>query len=244
MGRDHPGVQHHRRFLRQVAVPSSRLRHAKGDPLVPVLKGYRRTGSIVVDPGGSWGAILRSGEVLRIIDLEGQQAVDFLCYNLADTRDRYNAANTMKMSENVYINAGTVLYGEYATPLMRVARSSCRDHDTIGGCCSVEMNVLRYNRRTHSCRANFIHELSKFEMSEGDIAANVNFFMSVPVGSDGRMAISDGASRPGDFVDVEALCDVIAILSNCPQKYNPACGYNPSPVQVETYAGHKQESPS
>jgi urea carboxylase-associated protein 1 len=198
-------------------------------------KGYRQTTSMIVDPGGSWGGVLYDGDLVRLVDLEGQQAVDFLCYNAHDTRDRYNAANTMKMAANIYINAGTVLYGEYATELMKIVGSSCPNHDTIGGCCSMEMNLLRYGRRTHSCRANFIHELSKFDMGEVDIVANVNFFMSVPVGQDGHMAISDGPSKPGDFVDVEALTDVIAVLSNCPQKYNPASGYNPSPIRVETY---------
>ncbi|HYK13371.1 MAG TPA: DUF1989 domain-containing protein, partial [Burkholderiales bacterium] len=72
-------------------------------------------------------------------------------------------------------------------------------------------------------------------MGEPDIVANVNFFMSVPVGPDGHMAISDSPSKAGDYVDVEALTDVIAVISNCPQKYNPACGYNPSPVQAETF---------
>ena len=205
-----------------------------------VLKGYRQTSSVVVDPGGSWSAVLAKGMLVRLIDLEGQQAVDFLCYNAHDTRDRYNAANTMKMAENVYINAGTILYAEYATPLMRVVNSSCPDHDTIGGCCSAEMNMLRYGRRTHSCRANFIHELAKFGMGEADIVANVNFFMSVPVGRDGHVAISDSPSKAGDFVDVEALTDVIAMISNCPQKYNPASGYNPSPVRVETYTRQKK----
>ena len=199
-------------------------------------KGYRLSASVIVDPGGSWGARLARGELVRFVDLEGQQAVDFLCYNALDARDRYNAANTMKMAENVFINPGTVLYGEYATALMKVVTSSCPNHDTIGGCCSVEMNWVRYGRRTHSCRANFLHELSKFGMGEADIVANVNFFMSVPVGRDGHMAISDSPSKAGDFVDVEALTDVIAVISNCPQKYNPACGYNPTPVRVETYA--------
>jgi len=199
-------------------------------------KGYRLTSSVVVDPGGSWGALLAQGERVRFVDIEGRQAVDFLCYNAADTRDRYNAANTMKMAENVFLNAGTVFYGEYATALMTIVASSCPNHDTIGGCCSVEMNLLRYGRRTHSCRANFIHELAKFGMGEADIVANVNFFMRVPVGRDGHMAIADSPSRAGDFVDVEALTDVIAVISNCPQKYNPACGYHPSPVRVETYA--------
>jgi urea carboxylase-associated protein 1 len=201
----------------------------------PAPKGFRLSASIVVDPGGSWSGVIYAGDRVRFVDLEGQQAVDFLCYNAHDTRDRYNAANTMKMAENAYINTGTVLYGEYATALMKVAASNCPNHDTIGGCCSVEMNWLRYGRRTHSCRANFIHELSKFQMGEPDIVANVNFFMSVPVGRDGHMAISDSPSKPGDFVDVDALVDVIALISNCPQKYNPACGYNPSPVRVETY---------
>jgi urea carboxylase-associated protein 1 len=198
-------------------------------------KGFRHGASIVVDPGGSWGGVIYAGDRVRFVDLEGQQAVDFLCYNAHDTRDRYNPANTMKMAENVFINTGTVLYGEYATQLMKVEASSCPNHDTIGGCCSVEMNWIRYGKRTHSCRANFIHELSKFQMGEADITGNVNFFMSVPVGRDGHMAISDSPSKAGDFVEVEALIDVIAVISNCPQKYNPACGYNPSAVRVETY---------
>jgi urea carboxylase-associated protein 1 len=207
-----------------------------------VPKGYRQTATVLVDPGGSWGSLIRAGERVRFTDLEGRQAVDFLCYSALDTRDRYNAANTMKMAENLFINPGTVLYGEYATPLMKVTASSCPNHDTIGGCCSVEMNQLRYGRRTHSCRANFLHELSKFGMGEADIVANVNFFMSVPVGPRGRMAIADSPSKAGDFVDVEALEDVVAVISNCPQKYNPACGYNPSPVSVELYAPQRSRA--
>ncbi|MDP2238627.1 MAG: DUF1989 domain-containing protein [Burkholderiales bacterium] len=197
--------------------------------------GYRQTSSVIVDPGGSWGGIVAAGDRVRFVDLEGQQAVDFLCYSALDMRDRYNAANTMKMAGNAYLNAGTVLYGEYATKLMKIVASSCPNHDTIGGCCSAEMNYLRYGKRTHSCRANFLHELSKFGMGEPDIVANVNWFMSVPVGRDGHMAISDSPSKPGDYVDVEGLTDVIVVISNCPQKYNPACGYNPTPVRVETY---------
>ena len=210
---------------------------SKKQPATP--KGYRQATSLVVDPGGSWADVLAAGDLLRIVDLEGQQAVDFLCYNARDTRDRYNAANTMKMAGSVYVNKGAVLYGEYATPLMQVAAATSPNHDTIGGCCSAEMNWLRYGKRTPNCRANFIHELAKFGMGEADIVANVNWFMSVPIGRDGRMAIADSPSKAGDLVDVEALTDVIAVISNCPQRYNPAAGYNPTPVRVETYTRRK-----
>jgi urea carboxylase-associated protein 1 len=202
---------------------------------VDTARGFRRTPPVVVDPGGSWSGVIAAGDRVRFIDLEGKQAVDFLCYSASDTRDRYNAANTMKMAESAYLNAGAILYGEYATPLMRIVASSCPDHDTLGGCCSAEMNFLRYGKRTHSCRANFLHELAKFGMGEADIVANVNWFMNVPVGRDGHMAIAEGRSKPGDYVEVEALAEVIAVISNCPQKYNPASGYNPTPVRVETY---------
>jgi uncharacterized protein len=205
----------------------------------PAPKGYRQASSLVVDAGASWSGLLAAGDLLRIVDLEGQQAVDFLCYNARDPRDRYNAANTMKMAGSVYVNKGAVLYGEYATPLMRVAEATSPNHDTIGGCCSAEMNWLRYGKRTPSCRANFIHELVKFGMGEADIVANVNWFMNVPVGRDGNMAIADSPSKPGDLVDVAALTDVIAVISNCPQRYNPAAGYDPTPVRIETYTRKK-----
>ena len=98
-------------------------------PKIAVPRGLRQVSSTLVDAGASWGAKLLKGQVVRFIDLEGQQAVDFLCYNASDTRDRYNAANTMKMAENLYLNTGTVLYGEYATPLMKVLASNCPNHE-------------------------------------------------------------------------------------------------------------------
>ena len=214
----------------------TRLTRSRAERIKTSGKGFQRTTSVVVDPGGSWGSLLAAGDLVRFVDLKGQQAVDFLCYSAADIRDRYNAANTMKMAESIYLNEGTILYGEYATPLMQITASDCPNHDTIGGCCSAEMNYLRYGKRTHSCRANFLHELSKFGMGEADIVANINWFMSVPVGASGGMAISDSPSKAGAYVDVVALTDVIVMISNCPQKYNPACGYNPTEVLVETFA--------
>ena len=191
---------------------------------------------LTLPAGGHWSRRLEAGERLRIIDLEGCQAVDFLVFNADRPEERYNAADTMKLSGSIYLGKGTKLMSGLAYSLMTVEEDSCGGHDTIGGCCSVEINQLRYGRRTHSCRSNFLHELSKFRMGEADLVANVNWFMSVPIGADGHMAISDSPSKAGDHVDVEALTDVLAVISNCPQKYNPACGYNPTPIRVEVYS--------
>ena len=63
----------------------------------------------IVPPGRPWGHIVRHGEILRLVDLEGQQAVDFRCFDAADPADRYSATNTIKVQGNIYIGNGTVL---------------------------------------------------------------------------------------------------------------------------------------
>jgi urea carboxylase-associated protein 1 len=186
----------------------------------------------VVPAGGTWGRIVKRSDVLRIVDLHGRQAVDFLCYDAADPRDRYSATNTIKMQGNVLIGKGTVLYSDLGNPLFNVIEDTCGSHDTIAGCCSEANNFLRYGvRNTPNCYANFLEILGKFNLGRSEIVANVNFFMRVPVESDGRVAIVDGISKAGSYVDLRAERDVLAVLSNCPQMHNPCNAFNPTPIR-------------
>ena len=189
-------------------------------------------------PGGDWAEIVRSGQVLRIVDLEGQQAVDFLCYNAADLSERYNAADTMKFAGTIFLTAGHGLYSDMGRRLFTVTADTCGRHDTIGGCCSAESNRFRYGvLGTPSCRDSFLRALARHGLGKKDIVANVNFSMNVPVEPDGRMAIVDGRSRPGDYVDLSAETDVLAVVSNCPQIYNPCNGGRPTPIRLLVYEG-------
>jgi urea carboxylase-associated protein 1 len=189
---------------------------------------------VVVAPNENWSAVLSPGQILRIVDLEGKQAVDFLCYNADDPADRYNAADTMKYNKNAYLGAGHGIYSVRATKLFTiVADSMGGGHDTIGGCCSAASNMFRYKvPDTPSCYANFLRALARHGMGEKDIVANINFFMNVPVRPDGATEIIEGLSKPGDFVDLKAEKDVLAVISNCPQLYNPCSGWNPTPVRL------------
>ena len=129
------------------------------------------------------------------------------------------------------------LYSNLANPLFSIAEDSCGFHDTIGGCCSRESNRVRYGvADTPNCRDNFLRGLEPHGLGRRDIVANINFFMYVPVGTDGAMGIADGRSKPGDYVDLRAEMDVLAVLSNCPQMNNPANGFNPTPIRVMIWA--------
>ena len=188
---------------------------------------------VVVPPGGHWGRIIPAGHTLRIVDLEGRQAVDFLCYNAARPEERYNAADRMKIAGSIFVSTGVALYSGLGHKLFTVVEDTCGYHDTIGGCCSEESNFVRYGvRGTPNCRDNFLRALAPFDLGRRDIVANVNFFMYVPVSPDGSMAIVQGRSRPGDHVDLRAEMDVLAVVSNCPQVHNLANDYHPTPIRV------------
>ena len=195
--------------------------------------GSLRDESVAARAG--WSAILRAGQVLRIVDLRGQQAVDALFYNAADPGERYSAQDTLLAQRSAYVGLGTRLLSTEGRVLMTVVADTCGRHDTSAGACSCEANTVRFGHHTrymHACRENFLLELMKHGLGKRDITANVNFFMNVPIGADGELAISDGLSEPGGHVELHAEMDVLVVLSNCPQVNNPCNGFNPTPIRT------------
>jgi len=187
----------------------------------------------VIPAGEPWARVLTRGQTLRIIDVEGRQAVDFLCYNAANPEERYNAADTMKYAKTIFLTRGHGIYSDMGRRLLTIVEDTCGRHDTIGGCCSAESNEFRYGvKGTPGCRANFLKALAPYGLGKKDIVANLNWFMNVPVEPDGTMGIVDGRSRPGDYVDLKAEMDVLAVISNCPQTRNPCNGFKPTPIRV------------
>ena len=187
----------------------------------------------VIPAGGRYSGKLAAGTTLRIIDLEGRQGVDFLCYDLHDPLNRYNAGNTIKFNRSIYVGKGFRLYSDLGDVLMTVEADTVGNHDTIAGCCSAEANYRRYGvKDTPSCRGNFIAALAEHGLGPRDIPANLNFFAYLPVRDDGTAEFVECPSEPGDFVDLKARMDVLAVVSNCPQIFNFAAGWNPTPIRL------------
>jgi uncharacterized protein YcgI (DUF1989 family) len=119
---------------------------------------------------------------------------------------------------------------------MTIVEDTCGGHDTIFGCCSFALDEVRYGATNpECCQRNFERELAKYGLGARDVVSNVNFFMRVPVATDGSAAIVDGVSKAGDFVDLRAEMDVLAVLSNCPEALNPATGSGPTPIRAIVY---------
>jgi len=182
-----------------------------------------------------WSGVLRAGQILRIVDLAGQQAVDALFYRLDNHAERYSAQDTVRAQNAAYVSLGTVLLSNEGNPMLTVIADSCGRHDTSAGACSCEANTVRFGHHTrfmHACRENFVLELGRWGMTKRDLVSNVNFFMNVPIEPDGSLAIVDGIGPAGSLVDLRAEMDVICVFSNCPQVNNPCNGFDPSPIRV------------
>ena len=191
----------------------------------------------VVNAGDPWIHEIKKGQVFRILDLEGNQAVDTLFFNARDSEERYSAADTVRAQGALYLTAGTQLMSSEGRVMLTITADTCGRHDTLGGACSCESNTVRYaldKRPMHSCRDSFLHALAHYDgdLTKRDLTSNINFFMNVPVTPQGGLTFADGMSAPGKYVEMRAEMDVLCLISNCPQLNNPCNAYNPTPVRV------------
>lgn len=206
--------------------------------LDPTLAVYSKD----IPAGEAWIHEIRKGQVFRIVDLEGNQAVDTLFYNARDYSDRYSAQDTIRAQGNLYLTTGTKLMSSNGQSLLTIVADTCGRHDTLGGACSNESNMVRYaidKRHMHACRSSFLKAITEFGrgLEKRDIAPNINFFMNVPVTPEGKLTFEDGISEPGKYVEMRADMDVLALISNCPQLNNPCNAYNPTPIRVLIWDG-------
>ena len=191
----------------------------------------------VIQAGDGWMHELKAGQSLRILDLEGKQAVDTTVYDLKNPDDHYGAVTTIVMQKKIYLTTGSILRTESGKPLLKITADLTGHHDTLGGACSSQSNTVRYAREKidmHNCRDSFMLQLalSNSGIAKRDLDPNINFFRNVPVTKEGGLKFDDGVSAPGKYVEMKALEDTMVLISNCPQLNNPCNAYNPTPVRL------------
>ena len=189
----------------------------------------------VVQPGDGALVPVPEGGRLRIVDLAGNQAVDTLLYDAHDIDNRYSAFDTVREQAAVFLTTGSALLSSRLDELAVISDDTCGRHDTIGGACAQESNVIRYGEHTrhqHACRETFLRYGAPAGIGQRQLGHNINFFMNVPVDPDGGLIFDDGLSAPGKYVELTASRDLLVLISNCPQLNNPCNGWNPTPIRL------------
>ena len=190
----------------------------------------------VIDPRGHYAGEIKTGEVFRIIDIEGEQVADFLCLNLKRLEEKLSPHNTVLLNGRVFPKVGYSLYSDEAGKMMTITADTCGVHDMIAGACSRFTNEYRYNiPDLPNCRDNFAAALAPWGVTWKQIPYNMNVFMNCPIQPDGQYSIELPQSKPGDYVDFTADMDVVVAMSNCPQERNKCNNFKVKPMRVIHY---------
>ena len=195
--------------------------------------------------GQMWSRVLRRGQRLRLVDVDGGAAVAALFYNADDPSERYNMPDTLKAQHIARLTRGFVLYSDMGRVLCSIVEDQVGWHDTITGHGTREHVAARYGSGSYqklrndfyrNTRDNFITELGKYDLGKRDLVPNVNFFVKVTADEEGKLAWVDNG-KPGAFVELRAELNTLVVLSNTPHPLDPTLTYSPKPVALEVRSG-------
>jgi urea carboxylase-associated protein 2 len=195
----------------------------------------------LVPPGGYWSGVIRRGRTLRLVDVEGSGGVALLAYNADDTWERYNAADTVKVQNQVFLTTGMMVLSDMGRVLLSITADSSGRHDTFSGASNRREDEARFGPGTfqtlrndlhRNAHDNFLMALGRHGLDARDVVPNVNLFDRVEVATDGELEWVGPKRVPGVHVDLRAEVNVLAVLSNTPHPLDPAPAWTTGPLQV------------
>lgn len=189
-------------------------------------------------PGGwYWSTRLNRGEALRIVNTSGTSCVSLLAWNSADSSERLNHADTIKVQWTATLRKGRIILSDMGRVLFSIVEDTTGGaHDALIGGSTAATNKARYRMTTlRNTRDNFILAAGKFGLDRRDVHPCISFFAPVNVEDGGRFIWNDDRRNAGDFVDLRAEMDLLVALSNCPHPLDPSPVYAPGTVDIARY---------
>ncbi|WP_342724472.1 urea amidolyase associated protein UAAP1 [Bradyrhizobium sp. B097] len=190
----------------------------------------------VIPAGWYWTTRLNRGDTLRIVNTSGTSTVSLLAWNSADTTERLNHADTIKVQWAARMQKGRVLLSDMGRALLGITEDSSAAHDAVVGGSTAATNLAKYGEGSfRNTRDNFILAAAKLGLDRRDVHSCVSFFAPVAIDADGRFVWSGARRQKGDFVDLRAEMDLLIALSNCPHPLDPAESYPQASVEIVRY---------
>lgn len=189
-------------------------------------------------PGGwYWTTRLNYGEALRLITTGGASSIGLLAWSAADTSERLNHADTIKVQWAANLRKGRVILSDMGRVLFSIVEDTTGGaHDALAGGSTTATNEARYHTTTlRNTRDNFILAAGKLGLDRRDVHPCVSFFAPVNVDAEGRFQWDQSRRQAGDFIDLRAEMDVLVALSNCPHPLDPSPTYAPGDAEIVRY---------
>ena len=205
------------------------------DPLADPLQDFN------IQPGNATAYEVKAGEFIQIVDVKGRECSDFQAFSRRaldkGLEHEIDPTTTRSLMGSLYPTPG--IFSKYWTvdqePLVEIVQDTCGRHDTFGLACTARYyEDLGYPGHVN-CSDNMNADLAKFDIRPRGGWPAINFFFNTMLDDTNAIGMDDPWSRPGDFVLLRALSDLVCVSTGCPCDVDPANGWNPTDIQVRTY---------
>ena len=189
---------------------------------------------IVIPPYAGRSILVRAGEELVIIDVEGKQVGDFVCFNHSSSDEFVSPVHMRACLSSIRLKQGDFLYSNMRRPLMQLVKDTVGRHDFFFPACDYWRYKVDFNMEDHpNCHDNLKEALKKFNLEHCPVPDPINWFMNNALDENWDYVIQEPWSKPGDYVQLKALHDVVVAVSTCSQDMAPVNGFKVTSLKLQ-----------
>jgi len=188
-----------------------------------------------IKPQSGMALTLQKGQIIRVIDVEGEQVSDLACFALGNIDESFSSGRTIDYNEKIYLSTGDILYSNRSNPMLTILSDTVGKHDLLFAPCSQEMFGSPYGiTEAHpNCLDNLTTHLGSLGITASQIINAFNIFMNATLSANGKIAIEPPLSKAGDYIDLRAHMDLIVGITACSAK--KCNNYHCTSIDVEIF---------
>lgn len=191
---------------------------------------------MIIPPRSSVSFLMKKGQRLKIVDIQGEQVSDFVAFNANDTREYLSSGRTIDYAETIFLTKGHPLYSNRSQVMFNILDDTVGRHDFLLTPCSSDTFRIIYGHQDphRGCLGNLAESLGKYAITPDQIPVCFNVFMHVDVdGQSGKISVLPPKSKAGDFVIFDACMDVIIGMTACSAEMSNNYAFKPIGYQIE-----------
>jgi uncharacterized protein YcgI (DUF1989 family) len=191
---------------------------------------------IDIPPASGRSFKVEKSQRLRVIDIEGQQVGDLICFNLDDFAECISTGHTRSINRRLRVSRGDSIYSNLERVMFSIEEDTCGVHDLLFPPCNRWLFEKVYNVSKTGCLEHLIEALKPLNFDERDIPHPFNVFMRTDIVDSDEMQVLEPVSKTGDFIDLRAEMDLMVALSTCAVEESLCNAGSLKPLRVEIYA--------
>lgn len=184
----------------------------------------------IIPPRSGVAFILKEGQQLKVVDIEGEQVADLVCFNFHDKAEYLSSGRTIDYAETIFLTQGHSFYSNRSNIMFEIIEDTVGRHDFLLTPCSAEtFRIIYGHEHPHrGCFGNLAEALEPYDIIPDNIPVSFNIFMHVAVdGNTGKLLVLPPKSRAGDHIIIQAKMDLIVGLTACSAEMSNNYSFKP-----------------